>query len=108
MQIIEQVPISGDERCRFSSFLASQRNQTVFETVGDLVAEFPGNCVDIPYSALLLSEALAEDIIWFHNTPYEPAMKITNKAGHAYAEDRDVASPMMVTEYLTCTLADSD
>ena len=55
-----------------------------------------------------MSENLAGDVIGFHKTHYDPAMKTTRKAGCEFAEARDVASPMLVTKYLTCTLADAD
>lgn len=90
----------------FSAFIASQSNELIYKQPVDLVAEFPGICINIPNSDLLKSEEFSKELEILNVNEFADAMMKVTRRGQMFIEPRDINHPMYVTQYLAALVSD--
>eukprot|EP01088_Endostelium_zonatum_P019601 TRINITY_DN684_c0_g1_i6.p1 TRINITY_DN684_c0_g1~~TRINITY_DN684_c0_g1_i6.p1 ORF type:complete len:295 (+),score=34.35 TRINITY_DN684_c0_g1_i6:43-885(+) len=88
------------------SFPISAPNNLIYKNEGHIFVKYPTAAVKVKRSELFNSKIFAKQIYNLATTPIGDALPTSSKGGTEFPEERDVANPRFVSEFLLGSLLD--
>lgn len=94
------IHIVSNNEAIVSFFQASFQNHEVMSTPYDIESSYPSKSIYVDNLEIIKSESFAELLTDLINDEFEVAMPKTSKSGSEHIEIRNVAYPLLISEYL--------